>query len=329
MRRLLVRLPNWLGDALLARPLLHALRGAWPAGEVVLVGPPALLELLTPDGVASHTLPWSREPAVRQATRRAQRAIGADAFVVLPPSFSSAWAAWRSGSRVRVGFAGEGRSWLLTHALRRPPRGDLHLSEEYLALGSLIGAGPVPVPALRANRDGEERAEALLARHRLGGRPLALLGPGAIYGPAKRWEAARFAALARRLAAAGLAVLVCGTRDDRPAAEEVAAGAGADVVAIAGDTDLATQTALCARATLAVCNDSGLAHLCAACGAPTVTIFGSTSPAWTAPLGGRTAVVQRSPVCSPCFRRTCAIGYRCLTGVSVGDVAKACAEVAA
>jgi heptosyltransferase-2 len=98
---------------------------------------------------------------------------------------------------------------------------------------------------------------------------------------------------------------------------------------IAGETDLLTQAGLCARATLAVCNDSGLAHLAAATGAPTVVIFGSTSSAWTAPLGRRVRVVQRPPVCSPCFQRACRIGYGCLTRIEVAAVERACAEVAA
>ena len=82
-------------------------------------------------------------------------------------------------------------------------------------------------------------------------------------------------------------------------------------------------------AALVVSNDSGLAHLAAATGAPTVVIFGSTSSAWTAPLGPRVRVVQRPPVCAPCFRRTCRIGYRCLAAVEVAEVARACDELVA
>jgi lipopolysaccharide heptosyltransferase II len=122
---------------------------------------------------------------------------------------------------------------------------------------------------------------------------------------------------------------VCGAASDRAVCSEVAAGAGEGVVALAGETGIELQAALCAAASVAVCNDSGLAHLAAAVGAPTVAIFGSTSSAWTAPLGARVRVVQRAPVCSPCFQRTCAIGYRCLDAISVADVERACREVAA
>jgi heptosyltransferase-2 len=174
-----------------------------------------------------------------------------------------------------------------------------------------------------------EEAHALLAKRGVAAAPLAVLGPGAIYGPAKRWDPERFSTLARGLARDHFRVLICGAPAERALCEEVAARAGEGAISFAGETGLALQAGLLRIAALAVCNDSGLAHLAAAVGTPTVAIFGSTSSAWTAPLGARVRVVQRAPVCSPCFRRTCAIGYRCLTAIAVADVERACREVAA
>jgi heptosyltransferase-2 len=126
-----------------------------------------------------------------------------------------------------------------------------------------------------------------------------------------------------------LAVLVCGVASERETCEDVAAAIGAQARSLAGVTSLPAQAALCARATLTVSNDSGLAHLAAATGAPTVVVFGSTSSAWTAPLGPCVRVVQRAPVCSPCFARDCAIGYACLAAVQVGMVTSAAGELVA
>jgi heptosyltransferase II len=151
-----------------------------------------------------------------------------------------------------------------------------------------------------------------------------VMAPRSAYGPARQWPAARFAELARRLAAEGRAVLLCGTEAEKSTCEEVAAAGGPGVVSVAGETELPVLAALAQRASVAVCNDSGMAHLAGAVGTPTVAIYGSTSSAWTAPLGGRVRVVQRPPVCSPCFRRTCRIGYGCLTGLSVAEVDAAC-----
>jgi heptosyltransferase-2 len=172
-------------------------------------------------------------------------------------------------------------------------------------------------------------AEAAVLLADLGGAPYSILAPGASYGPAKRWSPGRYIALGRWLAAGGDRILVCGAGSERGTCEAVAAGIGPAARSLAGNTTLPAQAGLCARSRLAVCNDSGLAHLAAATGAPTIVIFGSTSSAWSAPLGPRVRVVQRAPVCSPCFARTCAIGYPCLEAVEVGMVEDAAREWAA
>ena len=329
MTRIFVRLPNWLGDGLLARPLLAALARMSPRPELRTIGPAALLELLTSGGEAGEGHVWPAAPEERHRLQATLRAWRPDVALVLPPSFSSAWFAWNTGARERIGYAHEARSPLLTRALRRPPRGDRHLSEEYEALGHEVGTprGSSALPDLAVPEAGHLRAAAALERVGItGGTPFAVLGPGAIYGPAKRWPAERFAQLGDRLAASGLRVIVCGTRSERPTCE--AAGAGRHPV-LAGETDLPTQAALCARSRVTVCNDSGLAHLAAAVGAPTVALFGSTSSAWTAPLGSRVRIVQHPPVCSPCFQRTCRIGTVCLTAIEVAEVQRACEAIAA
>jgi len=320
VQRILVRLPNWLGDVLLARPLLFALRRSFPQAEITGVAPGGLLELIAADATLDRAEAWPPSGAGQSALVHRTREWRPEAALVLPPSFSSAWFALRIGAPRRIGYRHELRGLLLTEALPRAPRGDVHLADEYLALGARIGAVTAPVPALRAPVAGDAEAAELLRTHGLDHGPLALLAPGAIYGPAKRWAPERFAAVGRSLREAGHAIAVCGTAAEAAEAAQVASAIGAGAVSLAGLTSLPTLAGLCARATLAVCNDSGLAHLAAACGARTVVIFGSTSPAWTAPRAPRVRIVQRAPVCAPCFQRTCRIGYRCLTAIEDRDV---------
>ena len=97
--RVLVRLPNWLGDVLMARPLLFGLRAALPGAGVWCVGPEAALELLRGDGTADELLSWPADGAARRALRERLRCWRADLALVLPPSFSSAWQVWRAGAR--------------------------------------------------------------------------------------------------------------------------------------------------------------------------------------------------------------------------------------
>ena len=321
-RRVLVRLPNWLGDLLMARPLLHGLRAALPQATIDAHGPGGS-ELLGRERLWDG---WT--PATGERPGGGGAANACDAAIILPPSFSSAWRVG-FGVPLRVGFAADGRSWLLTHPVRRPPRGDLHLSAEYLGLGAPLGVREVPLPVLEPTAAEREQAAARLRGLAGDGHAVAILAPGAIYGPAKRWAADRFAALGRRLAGRGHTLLVCGGRDDRAVAIALAAAIGPAAHALAGETTLGEQLALCAGAAFTVSNDSGLAHLSAASGCPTVVIFGSTSSAWTAPLGPRVTVVQHAPVCAPCFRRDCRIGYRCLAAVEVAEVERVCREAAA
>ncbi len=326
--RLVVRLPNWLGDLLMARPVVLALRAAHPQAILEAVVPAGLCEVAGWDSVFETVHAWPRSGSERGALARIVRAARPDAVLVLPPSFSSAWWALGTGARVRVGFKGDSRALLLTNALTRPARGECHLSQEYLMLGGVLGAratavGPLAVPDAA-------HASARTLRERLGAHgPYVVLGPGAIYGPAKRWSEDGFIAVGRELAARGDTVLVCGIAPEREACARVAHGIGPRAIAVAGDTDLATQAALCSSARVSLCNDSGLAHLSAATGAPTVVVFGSTSSAWSAPLGARVRVIQHAPPCAPCFQRTCSIGYRCLAAVSPREVLAACVAVAA
>jgi heptosyltransferase-2 len=210
----------------------------------------------------------------------------------------------------------------------------MHLSQEYVRLVRLLadrleGGGMetspsnlVVPPAARA------RSAALLGSIGVT-TSYAVLGPGAIFGPAKRWSPVRFAELGRILVRDGLAILVCGAAADRDICLEVARGIGPEAHSLAGVTDLEVQAGVCAGARVVVTNDSGLGHLAAAVGASTVSLFGSTSSGWTAPLGEHVRVVQHAPVCAPCFQRTCRIGYLCLERIDTERVATACRELLA
>lgn len=311
----------------MARPLLHSLRGSFAEAELWAIGTPAspLLEgeRLWDRWVAKDALVSGRDASSPFEGRRFEAAV------ILPPSFSSAWTLWRLPVERRIGFAGELRSWLLTDVVKRGPRGGRHLSEEYLELGERLGARRAPLPTLQTSEQGLALASARLRRLGIEGEAVVVLGPGAAYGPAKRWPAERFVALGQRLRSRGHPILVAGSADDREVADPIAAAIGAGAHAIAGETTLSEQLGLCALAWVTVTNDSGLGHLSASTGAATVVVFGSTSSAWTAPLGPRVTIVQRAPVCSPCFQRTCQIGYVCLDAISVGAVERACESAAA
>ena len=316
--RVLVRLPNWLGDCMMARPLLHAVRAGWPGASVLGVGPEGPCAPLEDERLVDDLLPWPRASAERAESTRRARAWGPDLALVLPGSFSSAWLAWVSGAPARVGYRGEWRDALLTDALPRAPRGERHQADEFLDLGAGLGLAEVPVPRLEPGAAGRAAAERLLAGAGVArGERYALLGPRSAFGPAREWFAERFVAAGRELRERGLKVLVCGTAGERESCAAVARDVGQGAASIAGETTLPALVAVAAGASLALCNDSGLAHVAAATGAPTIQIYGSASSGWTAARGPHVRVLHRAPVCSPCWRRRCVIGTRCLDAVRV------------
>lgn len=321
-QRCLVVAPSWLGDAVLARPAVAALGAAGCALEVLTRGRLGRVLEDLPGVRRVHVVPAaSRSQRLRAAAQLRGRAW--DGAVVLAPSFSSALAAWLAGARVRVGEGGQLRDRLLTRALPAAPR-TTHLARTYLGLAAALcrdlglaaaapelGAGLPAAPALALRPEERRAGAALLARHGVVGAPL-VVAPGARYGPAKRYPAERFAAAAGSLGARlGAPVVVVGEAADEPATGAVAA-ALPGALDLAGRTSLEELFGILAASCAVLANDSGTMHVAAALGCRVVGVFGSTSPAWTGPLGPQVATVSRPVWCSPCFAATCAQDFACM-----------------
>jgi heptosyltransferase-2 len=156
----------------------------------------------------------------------------------------------------------------------------------------------------------------------------AVFGVSANYGVTKEWPQERFLAVARALGEDGLQPVFAGSdaKRERERAAWMAQECGG--IDVAGRTDLPTFAALLQSAAVFVGNDSGPMHLASAVGTPTVGIFGSTSPVWTAPRGPRARVVGPAGVdCTPCFRKTCPYDRECLTGIDAGEVVAVAREL--
>jgi heptosyltransferase-2 len=319
---LIVRLPNWLGDTVMAVPLLRALREARPGARVLLAGPWAAL--LAGQGLADVAVTYPRSWRGRIAVADRVRAFGADTAVLLPNSLEAALAARYWLARRVIGFATGGRSWLLSDAVAVPaPRP--HQVDEYAAL-----LGPLAIEVAerepRLSPPGADAEERRAVRALLGeagvapeGRPLVGIHLGAAYGAAKVWPRERVAELARLLPGAGAVPVLVGAPDDAAAAEAVRAAA--PVASLVGRDRPELLTALLAELDVLVAGDTGVAHLAAALGTPVVALFGPTDPALTAPRG-RAAVLRHPVPCAPCFYRECPIEHPCLASIGVAAVAE-------
>jgi heptosyltransferase II len=309
--RILVVAPNWIGDMLMAQPLLARLREKLPR---------ATLDVLAPEWVAPVARRMSEVDAViaapfrhgplqlraRWKLGRGLRARGYDQALVLPNTWKSALVPFLADIPLRSGYVGESRYGLLNLLYRKSP-GPMNL--RYARLSEPPGtepALPLPRPALRVSA--EEIASAK-AKFNLGS-PYVALCPGAEYGPAKRWP--YFAELSRKIYRQKA---ILGSTADAGAAQGIE---GANLV---GRTSLDEAIVLIAGAAAVVSNDSGLMHVAAALGRPQVALFGSSSPEHTPPQSAAARVLWLHLECSPCYARECPLGhFRCMKDISVQQV---------
>jgi lipopolysaccharide heptosyltransferase II len=328
-----IRLPNWLGDTVMAVPTIRALRSAQPSARVLLAGPWATL--LAEQGLGDVLVTYPRTWAGRLRGADDVRRFGPALAVLLPNTLEAAVAAWYWGAGRRVGFASGARGLFLTDEVAVPETPP-HQIDEYLLLAERIGAPAVTrEPTLTPPAESSERRQEVrqllveagaapaAGRRRVG------VHLGAAYGPAKVWPARRMTEFCRAVADDGDRPVLLGTA----AEQETAAGIQreAPAASLVGRDRPELLAAVLAEIDVLVSGDTGVAHLAAALGTPVVALFGPTDPARSAPRGP-VEIVQHPVPCSPCFYRACPIDHPCLRGIEpvrVRDHARALAAAAA
>jgi len=342
---LLVIMPRWVGDAVMATPLLRAIRGHLGSSvRITGVMRPVIADLVSGSGWFDELVPYDRhkakaDPALGFAAvaRRLTR-DRADAAVIVPGSLSAAALAWAGRARRRIGHAGHWRRPLLTDVVREPAAG----SAPPIVFRTLAGPPGVPPDAASEFPRGELATTARdegLADEVLAGLfegpagPLVMLNDNGAHGPAKSWGADHTASLALWLLPRlpGCRVLVhCGP-GDREAAREVERRAGNPAVRSLADTrelPLGLSKALYRRALVSISTDSGPRHIGAAFGVPTVALIGPVDP-----LLGRSdphgcVEIRLDLPCSPCGRRTCPLVHNdCMRRITPQQVGEAALEL--
>jgi heptosyltransferase II len=337
-----VRGANWVGDAVMTVPALRELRRLLPAAHITLAtrawaegifeGADFINDLLIISDARGASAVWGEA--------REWRARNFGLAVLFPNAFAPALVAALARVPLRVGYAAQGRGFLLTHPLPLPDwRATRHEVFYYLNIISelkrLLAVSSSTEPdeprvSLEVSERRRALARKLLREHgvsfeRVDGpraeRPLVALCPGSTNSRAKRWPAERFAALADMLVErTGADVLLVGAREELDVSEEAARHMRRRPVMLTGKTDLAQTAAVLSVADLLVTNDTGPAHVAAAVGCPVVVIFGPTNPLTTRPFSNLAEVVRRPPDCAPCMLRDCPIDHRCMTAITAEEV---------
>jgi heptosyltransferase-2 len=339
IEKILVRGTNWIGDAVMSAPALERLRSSFSHARIALLATPRTAGLFETSPFVDEVLEYRRREDGAAAFLNAVKLLRQRRFdlaLLFQNAFEAALLAWLGGAKLRIGFAGQGRSGLLTHRLRRGPQHrNRHQAHDYLEIvaeaerACLCAAterrNPAILPSLFATDAQKLAAESLLKKFNveIGSRPLVALNAGATNSRAKCWPADRFAALGDRLMEElNAQIVLIGAASERESAESVIGRMTRQgAINLAGETSMGELTGLLEACDLLVSNDTGPAHIGAALGRPTLTIFGPTNEFETAPTGKKAGMIRAEGIeCARCMLRDCPIDHRCMTRIAPQEV---------
>jgi lipopolysaccharide heptosyltransferase II len=331
IKRVVVRTPTWVGDAVMSVAALRELRRIFPNAHITLVSPPGTSDIFVDADFADEVLISERGIFSTLNIAREWRQRQFDLAVLFQNAFAAAATAFLARVPQRVGYDSDRRGVLLTSSLPLPDwRDRRHESFYYLNIvaeveqmffGTSAIADTEPRLDLYVSEERKEAARRILQQASAQfGKPLAIICPGSVNSRAKRWPADRFADLADQLIDAGMNVVMIGSPGELEVSKEVAARAARQPINLTGKTTVAEAVAIMSIADVLVTNDTGPAHIGAALNTPTLVIFGPTNPLTTYPLSATAEMIRRPPDCAPCMLRDCPIDHRCMTAISPDEV---------
>ena len=312
--RMVVRSPNWLGDAVMSIDAVRAFKLGRPDARVAVLAPAKLAGLWRRVGDVDEVIEFEKNESVFSIAQKLRGKF--EVAVLMPNSLRSALEVWLAGIPRRVGFKGHYRSFFLNQIIPRPkarPGELLHQADIYWSIADRCSADarPASSPLWKPNR--KERVIAVC--------------PGAEYGSAKRWPADNFRQLLLHVnEKIDCHWVIVGTAVDSKIASHISAGIP-NVTDLTGKTSLEELMDLLSKVTGLVTNDTGTMHLADFLGTPLVSIFGSTEPAATGPRGARSVVIRQKVECSPCFLRECPIDFRCMEEIPMERVVQAVVQL--
>ena len=328
--RIMVRMPNWIGDAVMATPALMAVRTTFPEARIVVVANPLVAELFSFHPDCDQIIRFDKNSSHHGFRGfwqfcRSLRGERFDLAILLQNAIEAAVMALLAGIPRRAGYRTDGRGVLLTHGVAAvDKKHGLHHVDYYLRMLSQLGI-----------EDGSGRLSLALtpdeksrAADQLGSGAWVAVNPGASYGAAKRWIPERFAAVADRLAAEfGVRIVLTGGPGETEIGRDIEQAMQSAPLNLIGRTSVRELMATLAHCRLVVTNDSGPMHIAAAFGVPIVAVFGPTDHTTTSPRADSCRIVRVPADCAPCMLRECPTDHRCMNGVTAEMVLAAAREL--
>ena len=330
IRNILIRTTNWVGDAVMTLPALEAVKDNFPDSSITILARPWVVPLFEDHPCVNSVFVFHKREGAFNAWGEFLR-VGKeirkrhfDMAILFQNAFEAALLALLGKCPIRAGYNTDGRGILLTHSIpRKSEVMKLHQVEYYLELLRGMGLRATSrQPEIHLAGKHEKDAETLLGAKGIGpGTVLVGLGPGAMYGSAKRWPPERFARVADWAAEQwGAQVVTLGSGNEKEICRELCSLARHKIHNFCGNTTLREAIGIISYCALFLTNDSGLMHIAAALGVPTLAIFGSTDHVATGPMGARTAIVRHDIECAPCLRTECPTDHRCMLSIEPEEV---------
>jgi len=340
VEKILVVLPNWVGDNVLATPTLRALRNGFPESRISYLAKPYLAELYGGCSWFDEMLFWPGGKTGPKVTAigliKQLRESRFDMAVLLSNSFRSALTCSLGKIPRRIGYDRDGRGVMLTDKLLPDRYNGRFLSvsalKYYLSVADYLHC-PTENYELELFTESkyETEAEEILLRYGVvKDGAYAIINPGASYGSSKCWPAEYFAEVGDYLVGKfGLKVLIVGSPREVPLVKDVAAKMKSKGWAVTDPVaGLGVLKSLVKRSKLMVTNDTGPRHFAAAFGVPVGTIFGATDPRWSETLYSQERQVRIDLSCGPCMKKTCPEKHhRCMKDLKPERVERAIEEL--
>lgn len=327
-KNIIVRMPNWIGDMIMATPVLTDLRKAFPDARITAMCRSPLGELLSHDPEIDELFSFSKASGFGRRSERRNiieklRKGRYDLGVLLTHSFSSAWWFWQGKVKNRLGYDCNGRRLFLNNAVSLPANIDKqHLVVTYKMLLEKIGIplSSSPTRLFLTPKEVEEARALLNQNGAVKNTQIIGINPGATYGSAKCWLPERFREVTERLLAEkDVTIVYFGDGASVSLVKEICQGMPPRVINLAGATSLRELASLISLCDVLLTNDSGPMHIADALGTPVVALFGSTNEVVTGPYRSGT-VIHKHVACSPCYLRTCPIDFRCMKEIGADEV---------
>ncbi|OED37473.1 lipopolysaccharide heptosyltransferase II [PVC group bacterium (ex Bugula neritina AB1)] len=330
IKRILIMMPNWLGDAVMALPLVQLLRETYPSAFLAILTPDHLEKFYTFQPHIDKVIPWKKTKSIKGTFQIVHKlnSLNFDLAVLCPNSFFSALIIAMSRIKRRIGYDKSFRKFLLTDHLPFPKKKKKkHQTRLFIALGLALWDKPeapkfsnsVTIPEFNK----QSIKLSLKRNHNIEAKSgLIGLAIGSAYGPAKNWSVERYRQLGLALYKKyNTRILLLGTQKDHDSAHFMVQHLENVFINLCGQTGLDEVQSLLSLCRVFIGNDSGLAHVAALLNTPSIVIFGSTSPFFSQPLGNSVKIVYSGVDCSPCFKRTCPLGtMECMKSIKVKHI---------